>query len=91
PENGKIENGSKKVNNTLEYFIHDHGQQIPMKYSNDLFNKFSQSEIKKEGYRLGRGLGLTFCKLAVEAHGGSLSIDPNNKIGNRFLLNLPAN
>ncbi|MEJ2544377.1 MAG: response regulator [Calditrichaceae bacterium] len=91
PENGKIEIGSKKVNNTLEYFIHDHGQQIPMKYSNDLFNKFSQAEIKKDGFRLGRGLGLTFCKLAVEAHGGSLCVDPDNKIGNRFLLNLPTN
>lgn len=91
PEDGKVEIGSKKVNNILEYFIHDHGQQIPMKYSDEMFNKFSQAEIKKEGYRLGRGLGLTFCKLAVEAHGGSLNIDPNNKVGNRFLLNLPTN
>jgi len=91
PEDGKVEIGSKRINDILEYFIHDYGQQIPMKYSDELFNKFSQAEIKKEGYRLGRGLGLTFCKLAVEAHGGSLSIDPNNKIGNRFLLNLPTN
>jgi len=91
PEDGRVEIGSKRLNNNLEYFIHDHGQQIPMKYSGEMFNKFSQAEMKKEGYRLGRGLGLTFCKLAVEAHGGSLSIDPNNKIGNRFLLNLPTN
>ncbi len=91
PEEGKIEIGSKKLNNTLEYSIHDYGQQIPMKYSDEMFNKFSQVEIKKEGYRVGRGLGLTFCKLAVEAHGGSLSIDPNNKVGNRFILNLPIN
>ena len=91
PEDGKIEIGSKRLNNTLEYFIHDYGQQIPMKYSDEMFNQFSQVEIKKEGYRVGRGLGLTFCKLAVEAHGGSLSIDPNNKVGNRFILNLPTN
>ena len=90
-EDGKIEIGSKKINNALEYFIHDHGEQIPLKYSDEMFNKFSQIEIKKEGYRVGRGLGLTFCKLAVEAHGGSLSIDPNNKVGNRFILNLPTN
>ena len=91
PENGKIEVGSTRVNDSLEYFIHDHGQQIPMKYSDEMFNKFSQVEIKKEGFRVGRGLGLTFCKLAVEAHGGTLCIDPDNKVGNRFILNLPAN
>jgi two-component system, sensor histidine kinase and response regulator len=91
PDDGKIEIGSKRVNSALEYFIHDYGQQIPMKYSDEMFNKFSQVEIKKEGYRVGRGLGLTFCKLAVEAHGGTLCIDPDNKVGNRFVLNLPTN
>ena len=91
PEDGKIEIGSKRKNKAIEYSIHDHGQQIPMKYSDEMFNKFSQVEIKKEGYRVGRGIGLTFCKLAVEAHGGTLNIDPNNKVGNRFILNLPGN
>ena len=79
------------MNDAIEYSIHDFGQQIPMKYTDEMFNKFSQIEIKKEGYRVGRGLGLTFCKLAVEAHGGTLSIDPTNKVGNRFVLNLPSN
>ena len=91
PEDGKIEIGSKRMNDAIEYSIHDFGQQIPMKYTDEMFNKFSQIEIKKEGYRVGRGLGLTFCKLAVEAHGGTLSIDPTNKVGNRFVLNLPSN
>lgn len=89
-ENGKVEIGARKIANQVEYYIHDHGVQVPMKYSEEMFNKFSQIEIKKEGYRVGRGLGLTFCKLAVEAHGGSLSIDTDNKVGNRFILNLPA-
>lgn len=91
PDDGKIEIGSKRVNKSIEYSIHDFGQQIPMKYSDEMFNKFSQIEIKKEGFRVGRGLGLTFCKLAVEAHGGTLSFDPDNKVGNRFILNLPGN
>lgn len=90
PEKGKIEIGSRKQVNQFEYYIHDFGAQIPMKYSEDMFNKFSQIEIKKEGYRVGRGLGLTFCKLAVEAHGGSLFIDPDNTVGNRFVLSLPV-
>ena len=88
-ETGKVEIGSRKSQNELQYIIHDFGSQIPSKYSEEVFNKYKQTEIKKEGHRLGRGLSLTFCKLAIEAHGGSLTVDPDNKIGNRFLLNLP--
>jgi K+-sensing histidine kinase KdpD len=88
-ETGKVEIGSRKSQNELQYIIHDFGSQIPSKYSEEVFNKYKQTEIKKEGHRLGSGLSLTFCKLAIEAHGGSLTVDPDNKIGNRFLLNLP--
>ena len=69
--------------------LHDFGIQIPLKYSESIFDKFSQVEIKNEGFRLGRGLTLTFSKLAVEAHGGRLQVDPDNKVGNRFIMKFP--
>ena len=38
-----------------------------------IFDKFEQVKLKKEGERAGSsGLGLTFCKMAVEAHGGKI-------------------
>ncbi len=69
--------------------VHDYGTQIPVKYSESMFDKFSQVEIKNEGYRLGRGLALTFCKLAIEVHGGQLVVDRENRVGNRFILTFP--
>jgi len=84
----KIETGVQ--GEEIFFAIHDFGIQIPLKYGEDMFEKFRQVEIKNEGYRIGRGLGLTFCKLAVEAHGGKLWVDTENKTGNRFVLTLPV-
>lgn len=75
--------------NNVGLIVHDKGTQIPLKYSESMFEKFSQVEIKNEGFRLGRGMTLAFSKLAVEAHGGKLEVDPENKIGNRFLMTFP--
>ncbi|HID39035.1 MAG TPA: hybrid sensor histidine kinase/response regulator [Calditrichaeota bacterium] len=83
----KIETGIK--GEELYFAIHDFGIQIPLKYGEDMFEKFRQVEIKNEGYRIGRGLGLTFCNLAIEAHGGKLWVDTENKTGNRFVFTLP--
>ena len=83
----KIETGLR--DKEVFFAIHDFGIQIPLKYGEDMFEKFRQVEIKNEGYRIGRGLGLTFCKLAVEAHGGKLWVDTENKTGNRFILTIP--
>jgi signal transduction histidine kinase len=38
---------------------------------------------------LGFGLGLAFCRLAVEGHGGSIWIEPAQGRGARFVFSLP--
>ncbi len=89
PSDGRVDVKTFKTENTVGAYVHDFGQQIPLKYGNNVFNKFRQVEIKKEGYRVGRGLGLTFCNLAIEAHGGKMYLDENNTIGNRIVFELP--
>ncbi|NOX88233.1 MAG: response regulator [Calditrichaeota bacterium] len=91
PSDGRVDVKTFKTENTIGAYVHDHGQQIPLKYGDNVFNKFRQVEIKKEGYRVGRGLGLTFCNLAIEAHGGKLYLDESNNVGNRIILELPLN
>ena len=86
---GLIEAKTYVTEKEIGFILHDHGTQIPTKYSDTMFDKFSQVEIKNEGFRLGRGMTLTFSKLAVEAHGGRLEIDSENKLGNRFLMSFP--
>ncbi len=38
----------------------------------------------------GYGLGLAFCRLAVEVHGGTIFVEPRSVAGNRFVVRLPA-
>lgn len=42
------------------------------------------------GARRGHGLGLAFCRVAVEAHGGSIWAEPNEPKGSRFVVKIPA-
>jgi PAS domain S-box-containing protein len=49
----------------------DAGPGIPAQYQQRVFDRFAVIEAK----RCSTGLGLTFCKLAVEAHGGRISIE----------------
>ncbi len=89
-EDGRVEIETKSDGRNIYCTVHDYGVKLPAKYQDEMFDKFRQLEIKNEGYRVGRGLGFTFCKLAVEAHGGKLWIDSENKVGNRFVFSLPV-
>ena len=40
---------------------------------------------------MGMGLGLAFCKRAVEAHGGSITVESEEKAGTTFTISIPHN
>ena len=69
--------------------ITDTGCGIPSGYHEKVFEKFGQVEAQKEGRVLSSGLGLTFCKLAVEAHGGSIQLNSEVGRGSTFHVRLP--
>lgn len=76
------------VNNCLVFSISDQGPGIPGEYRQKIFERFSQVPGVR-GRRRGTGLGLTFCKLAVEAHGGSIWVEPNTPQGSQFKFSIP--
>ncbi len=89
-EAGKIMIKTKKVSESKILFtILDDGVKIPEKFHEKIFQKFSQIEIKDDGYRISRGLGLIYCKMAVESHKGRMWLDTNNTKGNLFCIELP--
>ena len=88
-ENGIISvKVEKNDSDSIHLSVTDNGTQIPKKFHDKIFEKFSQAEIKKNGYKVGRGLGLTFCKMAIEAHGGAMNLDLENPVGNKFIIEI---
>jgi signal transduction histidine kinase len=52
-----------------------------------IFTKYATGDQVKGVRQI--GLGLAFCKLAIEAHGGSIEVQDNRPHGTVFLLHLP--
>lgn len=90
-DDGKMEITSQKIGDEIVVTIFDDGKPIPDEYKQKIFEMYSQSEIKKSGYRVSRALGLTFCKLALNAHKGDVKLNPKQGGGNLFSINLPVN
>lgn len=65
--------------------VQDTGQGIPSHYLRKVFDKFVQVESRE----FSTGLGLTFCKLAVEAHGGCIGVESEEGKGSTFWFTLP--
>lgn len=78
-----------RVQAGIEIRICDAGQGVSPEMREKIFDRFVQLE---HGDRLvsrtGRGLGLAFCKLAVEAHGGSIHVEAASP-GTIFCVRLP--
>ncbi len=69
--------------------ISDTGPGIPVEFREKIFERFTQVPGQR-GRRRGSGLGLTFCRLAVEAHGGKIWVESNPGGGSVFHFTLPV-
>jgi signal transduction histidine kinase len=71
----------------VEIIVKDSGQGIPKDFQERIFDKFGQVEGEGNNRR-GYGLGLTFCRMAVEAFGGSITVDSDLGKGSTFTITL---
>jgi PAS domain S-box-containing protein len=69
--------------------IQDSGPGIPPEFRESIFERFVQI-TSQPGRRRGTGLGLSFCRLAIEAHGGKIWVKPGPDGGSEFSFTLPV-
>jgi len=76
-------------NHMIAVQVSDTGPGVPEEYREKIFERFSQVP-GIVGRRRGSGLGLTFCRLALEAQGGKIWVEPRPSGGCKFVFTLPA-
>jgi len=93
PEGGEIEGrlGLYMESNSILTTIRDSGAGVPPEYHEKIFHKFEQVKMADSVVSVGAGgLGLAFCKVAVEAHGGTVWVESEGDgKGSTFHFTIP--
>ncbi|HEX8833570.1 MAG TPA: HAMP domain-containing sensor histidine kinase, partial [Abditibacteriaceae bacterium] len=66
------------------FTVADTGEGIPADYFHRIFEKFGQVETRQAGRKMSTGLGLAFCKMVVELHGGTIWVQSELGKGSTF-------
>ncbi|MGD9497797.1 MAG: sensor histidine kinase [Armatimonadota bacterium] len=69
--------------------VADTGEGIPEQIRYRIFDRFFHAAGRSNGTVASMGLGLAFCKLAVEAHGGAIWVESEVGVGTTFFFTLP--
>ena len=87
--NGEVRIGLVQRNGRVRFSVTDQGPGVAPEYRERIFEKFGQVPLSGSAGARSSGLGLTFCKLAVEAHRGEVGVESAESGGARFWVELP--
>jgi two-component system sensor histidine kinase/response regulator len=81
--------GSGRAADTVEIRVRDQGEGIPGAFRQKIFEKYARIEGRSAlEVRNSHGLGLVFCRRAVELHGGEIWVEENVTRGSCFCVRL---
>ncbi len=86
---GMVELTAIREGDCIHFTVRDTGEGIPESAYDRIFEKFGQVETRQAGRRNSTGLGLTFCKMVVEAHGGRIWVESELGEGSIFHVVVP--
>ncbi|HEY45193.1 MAG: hypothetical protein AMJ88_14740 [Anaerolineae bacterium SM23_ 63] len=84
---GRIAITARAEDDHILVSVKDSGPGIAPQDQQQIFDKFTR--VRPESRLKGRGIGLAFCRLAVEAHGGRIWVESQEGEGSTFLFTLP--
>ena len=79
----------RREDGSVQITVADNGIGIAKADQRYVFDKFYRSETAKDKAIPGIGLGLSYVKLLVEAHGGTISLDSTEGEGTKFTIVIP--
>jgi PAS domain S-box-containing protein len=83
---GRIEVRVRENPDSVEFTVADDGPGIPAEDHERIFDPYVRGRSQKIH---GAGIGLAFCRLAVEAHGGSITLTSEVGEGSTFGFTIP--
>ena len=90
PKGGPLTITAVRQGSMVEVSVVDAGPGVAPEERERIFDRFAQAEaggIRPRGF----GLGLSYCKLAIEAHNGRIWVEPGPEgVGSRFVFTLPV-
>jgi PAS domain S-box-containing protein len=90
PKDSAVKVSAAARKGRVEFSVADRGPGVAPEHLGRVFDKYFQSDPAPGGGRKGKGLGLAFCRLAVEAHGGRIRAENLRPRGFAVRFDLPA-
>lgn len=87
PMEGVVKLDVQKERDRLILSVQDEGDGMPLEVQQLIFEKYQQVQQRK--FKHSSGIGLAFCKLAVQAHGGEIWIESTPGEGSTFYFTIP--
>ena len=81
---------AKEEGESVKLLFRDTGVGVPPEYGDTIFDKYVQVEMRTHKRKGATGLGLPFCRMAVEAHSGEVGLNRLDE-GSEFYFLIPKN
>jgi len=90
PEDSEVVVGARRADDSVEFYVADHGIGIPREEQSRLFTRFHRAANAHSPDTPGAGLGLYITKGIVEAHRGTIGFHSELGRGSTFRFRLPT-
>ncbi len=84
----RVDLSAHVVDGDVRIEVLDRGPGVADEHKDSIFDRFVQGPVAERTHS--SGLGLTFCKLVMQAHGGSVTVQDRPGGGATFVADLPG-